>query len=392
MALFLGSRNQDILSLQSVRQLLDTVGTSLVFAAAEDEKTADGRLFSSLAAKFSAEAEAEREFRSSFNCLVAGIAEADLSLLPEKLLTGRQLLFTHFLRRNSTLLLLKSMTSLHVALLQRLLSDYSLFPDGEAWCFLVAGALGRKESTCCSPVGGILVAKNARQAQGRITAHILEAGLKLDHHFLGSGIAAFGSVEEWRDTVASMTARAEDGCADLADLRLVAGDPALAREILTVARTGIKRWRQSGGFCLAARQAGALRLALGFFGGFRVERSGEFRGAIDLDRQALYPLMANIRFLAIGAGLDAAGTIARIQGLVDAHALNVDPAERILAAFHHVLAIRGEAAVSAECTADTHGHVWPEILSAGRQQILKESLEAITGLERLVVQQLAGQR
>jgi signal-transduction protein with cAMP-binding, CBS, and nucleotidyltransferase domain len=224
----------------------------------------------------------------------------------------------------------------------------------------------------------------------RVGPLLAASGYPVEYRPSCGGLYWYASLDEWQAALAAMFAAGDERCAGLADLRWVAGSSVLGQTAITNVRSGLARWRQSALFSQAARQASNLRVALGFFGGLKVEKVGEHRGAINIDSQALYPLVANIRFMAIAYGVTATDTAARLRELVRLGKLNVDPAGRIIEAYHHLQSWKLSTVQSADAISGADRYIWPERLTVPEQESLKECLDAVAGLERLVVQQLVG--
>ncbi len=168
----------------------------------------------------------------------------------------------------------------------------------------------------------------------------------------------------------------------LIDLRAVTGDPELLARGMELSKALVAEcWHTPTGRALA-RQATALPLPLGMFGGYRVERGGEYRGAFNLDQLAIAPLVSTLRWLALAAGISETGTVARIKELLTRRALDVELSERLLQAYQ--LFIRQKVLFELTPDTGTTPYVYPDQLSESDASALRSGLDAVHTLQRLL--------
>lgn len=344
-----------------------------------------------LADRLSHEIVREREFRSDLSRIIGEIGRGSVRNVASLHEEGRRLVFSHYSLRHSPPILHDAMTRIHRAILERCAVLAGCSPGGD-WALLAAGALGRGEETCCSRIIPVLVTREPCPSLERFIPLLLESGLEPDMTIIQEGEWNPAGLEGWERTVASLSARAGDRMSHLADLSPVCGDHALTADLLRIARAGLTRWRSGGSFPLVARQTGSMRLAIGFFGGFRVERSGPYRGSIDLDGEALDPLVAAVRLLAIAADIETRGTVDRVRRLLSDRWLQVEPAGQIVDAFHALSFIRGKMYGANGCLEGEHRYIHPEELSHAEQELLRAALETTLSLQRLMILTVAGRR
>lgn len=129
-----------------------------------------------------------------------------------------------------------------------------------------------------------------------------------------------GSISQWRKKLLSIVRyEYEDYAKNLMDLivlsdaRYVAGDSALANELVALIR-GLEQdyFHVLWGMAKAATE---MRLALGFLKRIWTEGSGEHKGEFNLKLLAWAPLVMNVRILAINQGIPATSTLCRIERL-----------------------------------------------------------------------------
>lgn len=99
----------------------------------------------------------------------------------------------------------------------------------------------------------------------------------------------------------------------LSDARFVAGDSAIASELVTLIR-GLEKdyFHVLYGMAKAATN---MRIALGFLKRIWTEGSGEHRGEFNLKLLAWAPLVMNVRIISINQGIPATATLERIETL-----------------------------------------------------------------------------
>lgn len=127
-----------------------------------------------------------------------------------------------------------------------------------------------------------------------------------------------GSISQWRKKLLAIVRyEYEDYAKNLMDLivlsdaRFVAGDGALANELVALIR-GLEQdyFHALWGMAKAATE---MRLALGFLKRIWTEGSGEHKGEFNLKLLAWAPLVMNVRILAINQGIPATSTLRRIE-------------------------------------------------------------------------------
>jgi len=389
MALFLGSQGSDAAALRATGEMVERLRQRIAIAQGMAEETEVAGFLAMLSAGFADEAVAEQEFQAALAGLLDDLKGADGAGVVTIVRAGRYLVAEHFRRRRSPLAVHAALKALDEAVLRRVFALAGAATDDD-WCWLAAGWLGRSEVSFGSGLAGSYVGREPQVVAARVTPLLADCGYLVDARPICGGLGWYATLDHWQEAVAITVAAGDERCAGMADLRWVAGNADVAQAALTSARSGLARWRQSASFSEAARSGSNLRVALGFFGGLKVERFGAHRGAINIDGQALYPLVANVRFMAIAFDVVETDTAARLRELVRLGRLNVDPAGRVMEAYHHLQRWKLSAELGAESRNGLDRYIRPNELSESEQEALKECLDAVNGLERLVVQQLVG--
>ncbi len=390
MALFLGSQKNDVAALTATSELVERLRQHIATAQGEGGDLELSSFLQQLAEDFSAEYDAEETFIKAMGRMREDVAAAAAPELPTMLQSARVMIADEFQHSNSPLAVHEAMNNLMVVVLQRLFA-LAQAAESAPWCLLAGGVIGRGEATFSPGLAGCFIGPHAQRVAATVSSLLPSLQLRVDARLLAGGFSWFNSLAEWETAVATLTGSGDERSAALADLRHVAGDAETGKQAAAIARRGVIWWRQSDFFSAEARHSSGMRLPLGFFGGLKVEKSGAHRGAINMDAQAIGPLVANVRTMAVSAELSVTGTADRIRELVRSGRLNVDPAGRALEAFHHLQRWKMAAEVAKGVSGDLLDvYVWPERLSPQEHESFKECLDAIAGIERLVVQNLTG--
>lgn len=119
------------------------------------------------------------------------------------------------------------------------------------------------------------------------------------------------------------------------DFRGARGSAWMARELR---RQVTAMARSSPGFLIKmGLEADRVAVALGWFGRFMVEgKKSEHRGKINLKHRGTLPLVSALRLLALRAGIEETGSLARIAALQEAGELSHDDADYLAGAFGHI--------------------------------------------------------
>ena len=409
MAIFLGAKG-DILGTRSVSDLMAGVQGKLDEQMAYLLPGEDEELLLDFKVRLDAELAFEEEVSARFaDCMakLQGVEYADQ--LPDLLERFNRLATDHFARRGSVVALHELCTASYDVVMRKALelaaAGMELDSKGRPafpCCFLAGGSAGRKEQTLRDGAEYFLVHEDPG---GSLSSYFEEfayrfiAILKLcgfanagKRPLAGAGVW-HGTGDGWRNWARSRLhqgwEREGAGAAGLADLRGICGDEALIADLQGVARDVLSEGHQGDTFAPLIRKLSAMPVALGMFGGFRVARSGEHRGAFDLEEFALLPLVMNVRILSIRHGLAETGTVGRIKGLLDGGHLGVELAERLLKAYHAI--VRQKIVMEIGTGGATGFFLNPEELPAEEAHHLKNGLEAVVSLQRIVYQSLAEQ-
>ena len=316
---------------------------------------------------------------------------------------GRQISSDYFVRRGSVL----TVQSLCIRLQDRLTCravrladewmDRSGFgPPPAPYCWFAFEGAGREEGTVAGNFNSLLV---HGEVQGESAAYFAGFSLRVNAILENCGVKSLGGITpvhpSWRGSLNEWRTRLIGGAAgektaeDLlflvrfADLRLVSGDSTLCGETMNLIRSLFEF--NGRGFGEVARITAELATGLDFFGRLRLERGGEHRGEFNLEQYGLSPLMENIRIMAVLADVPTTANVGRIKELLGKGHLGVDLSQRLLRAYHDFTTLKLKAEMRRAGGGDGV-FLKPEELNERELDSLKDGMEAVVNLQRIVYQ------
>ena len=422
MPMLLGTKGNEILKWRVTAGLAATLKTRMAdkwgCSSARQAESFLGQYIGALKAELSY----EEQFLSETSTLDEAIAEANLDELQPLRTRYREVAAAYFRRRQSVLALCESCNKLHDRLLDRALSmaQARMQQPGQGdpplHALLVSGDRGRGEETLLSENRYFLLYEEQNPSSWQFSRQLITA---LGQTGLLGAEPMFwhGSLEEWRALLGGsfpLPETEEQHCVlsplppfaapqkqgshempdwawrleALADLSFTQGDASLASEALNTATVTLQNERNRGPFLQLARRVIGLPLAVGRFGGWRLERNGEHRGELNLEELALAPLLMTVRILSVHVGIHTAGTVNRIKELLEKGALDVDLAERLLKAFQCFMRLKILSEIRSE---ESGAFCNPEEFDEEEEVRFRSSLEAVLHLQKIAYQRMVGQ-
>lgn len=259
---------------------------------------------------------------------------------------------------------------------------------------LVLGPAGRLEYTRFCRVQLALVWEGNGSADedrvvaefsGHLVAWLRACGIALDEAISPLQSAWRGSLSQWRERLEDGVARNDTGVLiellRLVDQAVLVDEQGLAGRFRALCCEQLHRRPAVANL---VERSTALSNGLGMMGGFRLNRSGPYRGAFDLLQHALVPLAACVGALCLYHDLVEDGTPRRLRELVRNGRLDVDLAERALQAWHLFSHYRLSLELSASVGQDCRDILNLELasLSHHEQERLRMSLETVADLQR----------
>ncbi len=269
------------------------------------------------------------------------------------------------------------------------------------WSWLACGDHGRRECSLNRELSGVLCWEGMADGAtayfstlaGMATAMLLEAGFANRDALLPSNPSWRGSLDDWRNRLASSRWVAANP-AFFADLRHLHGAPGPAVALIRLIRetqlsrdNGVRTRSRRRSLRELARIVASFPAGIDLFGRFRTEKSGPYRKRFNLGLYGIEPLVSSVRLLAICRETVGTGTVDRIRELQEKERLSVDLAERLLTSWHAFLRLQ-IANEAAGMPAEGSRFVEIGTLSAEEQQRLKAGLEAVEQLQMVVYQTL----
>jgi CBS domain-containing protein len=316
-----------------------------------------------------------------------------LDQLPPLLNKFERLASAYFVRRGSVTAFHGFCNAWREGVLRRVLlfaeEELEVTDDGQPplpYALLAAGSLGRHEQTLEETDPYFLIRSGGdgeyfENFAYRVMAILDQFGL-LGKGRIGSvaRLLWHGTLEEWESLAGAPEVEGLGNPIQLlADLRFVCGDESIGCETVRIAGSHLARCCNQETFPQLSKQAVAEQVALGIFGGIRVESSGEHPGALNLWDSGLSPLVSVVRLLAVQHGLDAGPTLGRLAALGSMGILEKDLVERLEAAYHLLASLKIGKEIALE-----QPYLNPADLTAADQQKLKGALEAVRQLQRVV--------
>ena len=296
--------------------------------------------------------------------------------------------------------LMRLISHLNDQIVQRLITllrteRFPQLPTGFA--FVVMGSEGRREQTLKTDQdNAIIYADNLSTEDIALLATfseaLVESLIEIGVPECPGGIMAKStfwrrSLSEWLGVVDEWISE-PDGDSILhfcmfCDLRTLAGDPALEQII----KGYIAQRAQHEPLFLRqlAVQAVKFTTPLGFFGGFKVEKTGDHRGEIDLKTAGLFAITEGIRALGLAAGLVGGETAEKMMRLREKGVLSQNQLDDLQAGFNMLCQLRLQGQVEAIArNGKLSNYISPAVLNRVEQGRLHVTLEVVKSFEAFI--------
>ena len=261
---------------------------------------------------------------------------------------------------------------------------------------IAVGPAGRQEFSPFCPLQLILVHEHVEHPDaeafsllGQLIHEGFEAsGLRVDREITPRNLQWRGSMAEWR---MRLSRQLEQGGVDdfvdlfrLVDQSTLTGDGPAIPEFSELCRSLVQE-HHSVMASLVSRVRN-ISHGIGMLGGLRHQKSGPHRGLFALRDNALQPLSASVCVLALLKGLATHTTPQRIREILWRRELNVDMAERLLQAWHHLHELRliRESQVQPDWSSESTLYLNVAELPENEQNHLRESLDSVGAIQRHV--------
>jgi CBS domain-containing protein len=230
----------------------------------------------------------------------------------------------------------------------------------------------------------------------RLTSQLDQLGFPLCR----GGVMAINPVwrktgAQWRQQVTRWIARRSEVamqlCDVLFDFRSVFGEARLADDLR---RTILRLCHENSGFLrdMFGVQADH-RAGIGWFGRLLTERADPaHKGQINLKYAGTLPLAEAVRLLALRRGIEATGTLARIEALGQARELSHDAQDYLRGAFDHITGLQLRQQIADfQAGRPVSNFVDPADLTGRETDLLKDSFRAINDFRAWLRAELTGE-
>jgi CBS domain-containing protein len=199
-----------------------------------------------------------------------------------------------------------------------------------------------------------------------------------------------GSMSQWKKKLLAIVRyEYEDYAKNLMDLivlsdaRFVAGNKALAEELVDLIRGLEKEYFHA--LWGMAKAATEMKLALGFLKRIWTEGSGEHKGEFNLKLLAWAPLVMNIRIISINQGIPATSTLERIELLKKEGSFSVSMADGLNDAYHILTRYRilQQIKVIKGIQKDSH-YINPYLLPTDEREQMRQAIMRIEDLQKVI--------
>jgi signal-transduction protein with cAMP-binding, CBS, and nucleotidyltransferase domain len=395
MALILGS-DGDILNSRVMQELVSELDRMIADQTAYLMPEQHSSLISGIARELQGERDWEEASFLEIRRLLAHLELApDMTALQDRYRLFRQNAEAYFERRESVLAMHHLCGMVRDSVLNWAVKSV-LAARGRCPVPFTVGALGnygRGESTFSSSCDLLLVYENVDLSGERWFAGFAdEVSRLLERIGLVAGFMRIddpewrGSQELWRERVAAQAGTPDPASetVSLCDLRPVYGDPELIIELRRTAHDTLVGSPLA--FQSALRSASIMPVGFNFFGKLKVEKSGSHRGEFNLVQFALNPMVVTLRMLAIQQNIVERSTPDRIRRLQQLGELGVDQAARLLHTYQDFLRIKLTAEVASKGNEQKGFYLDREDISHFDEACLKQGLDALFNLQRIVYQ------
>lgn len=268
------------------------------------------------------------------------------------------------------------------------------------YALIAMGSDGREEQTLLTDQDYLIVYDDGDQSaadryfakfSSLLVERLAEVGFgRCSGDIMPSNPTWRGSLQQWRARLlAIIRYEYEDYSKNLMDLivlsdvRFVAGDQALAKQLIDM----VHDFEASHFHVLwgMARAATEMKVGLDWFGRIWTDRSGSHRGLFNVKLLGWAPLVMNLRILAVNSGLSATNTLQRIALLRRSGRLSCSHATALEQAYHLLTRLRIQSQLELlSGQGDSSIYLDPSRLDRAEQRALRQALRCIKELQRMI--------
>jgi CBS domain-containing protein len=273
-----------------------------------------------------------------------------------------------------------------------------------AYCWIIFGSEGRKEQTFRTDQDNAIIyadlsdefeAKEIEAYFGEFSAFVRDGLLKCGFpqcpaDYMASNPNWRQPLSVWKNLFAKWintpTPEAVLKSLIFFDFRPLHGDLSLAsnlREYLNKILQG-----QNIFFAKMASVITKSKPPLGFFRTFIVEKDGEHKNEINLKFSGIGMLVDIVRFCALESGVSETSTLERIKALKETHPVMREMGDELEQAFEFITLLRIHHQIEQmDNKQEPDNFIIPDILSSLQKKTLKESFQAISKVQDIIIEQ-----
>ena len=164
------------------------------------------------------------------------------------------------------------------------------------------------------------------------------------------------------------------------DLRTVYGDQLLEKELKAYIASYLSR--DASFLARTAKNVLRFKTPVGLFGRFKLEKSGPYRGKIDIKKAGIFAITEGIKVLSLESGNLEGGTLDHIADLTDKGVLSRDLSEDLEASFNFLVGLRLRGQVAAiNAGADPSNHIGMDQVDHMEQARLRLAFAAVKSFQ-----------
>ncbi len=269
-------------------------------------------------------------------------------------------------------------------------------PVPSRYCWIGLGSEGRDEQTFVTDQDNMLI-YDAAQADlrgyygefaQRVVDRLDEIGFeKCKGGIMPSNEKWLGSAADWKKKIEETLSEAK-GTLEFLDLiimtdaRVIYGDEQLFQTVLDEFFTRLKENRQV--MKDITESSVQMSTALGFFGKFKVEAEGKYKGMFNMKLLGWSPLVMSVRALALHEGLHETNTLKRIKRLRAMNMIKKEMQQDLIQAYLLFAQFRIVNQIAALEKRDGYNYVDPAALDADEAAKVRKAMRTVESFQKYI--------
>jgi CBS domain-containing protein len=277
------------------------------------------------------------------------------------------------------------------------MAEDELYPPDIRFCFLIMGSAGRKEMLLSPDQdNGFIYEDFPDEQQVEVDAFFVPFSEKLnlalekvgyplcDGDVMARNDSWRGRLKDWKERIGNWLVDPEPShvrnSSIFFDFLPLVGELELAHDLREIVTDSIQDHQ---GFLYHMMTLDLrYKVPLSLLGRFQVEKEGDHTGQLSVKYGGCVYIVDCIRMFALERGIEAISTLERLEALVEENIFAMETAEHIRAAFEALIFLRLRHEIGLiEAGYEPEHFLDPTLLSRTEQDLLKESLQAVTKLQ-----------